>query len=59
MIKVITKHVWETTCRNCNSTLQYEYSDIKRKTVSDYTGDKETVKYIKCPVCLHDVSVKN
>ena len=48
----------ETICRNCGSTLQYVPRDIKERTVSDYTGDREIVRYIECPECNDRVTVK-
>ena len=50
--------VKETVCKNCGSTLQYVPRDIKERTVSDYTGDREIVRYIECPVCAHQATVK-
>lgn len=50
--------VKEVICRNCGSTLQYVPRDIKERTVSDYTGDREIVRYIDCPTCSHQVTVK-
>lgn len=50
--------VKETICRNCGSTLQYVPRDIKERTVSDYTGDREIVRYIECPECTDKVTVK-
>lgn len=50
----------EIVCNNCGSTLDYVPNDIKLKWVSDYTGDRERVKYIKyidCPVCDHNLQV--
>ncbi len=50
--------VKEIICRNCGSTLQYVPRDIKERTVSDYTGDREIVRYIECPECNEQVTVK-
>lgn len=63
MVTVVSKvpHqsvVKETVCRNCGSTLQYVPRDIKERTVSDYTGDREIVRYIDCPECNDRVTVK-
>ncbi len=63
MVTVVSKvpHqsvVKETICRNCGSTLQYVPRDIKERTVSDYTGDREIVRYIDCPECNDRVTVK-
>lgn len=48
----------ETICRNCGAVLQYVPRDIKQRTVSDYTGDRETISYIECPECDHQLTVK-
>lgn len=45
--------VKEVVCGNCGSTLQYVPNDVKTKTISDYLGDKDTIRYIECPVCNH------
>lgn len=63
MVTVVSKvpHqsvVKETICRNCGSTLQYVPRDVKERTVSDYTGDREIVRYIDCPECNDRVTVK-
>jgi ribosomal protein S27E len=50
--------VKEVICRNCGATLNYVPADIQNKSVSDYTGDRETVYFIKCPPCGHEVSVE-
>lgn len=49
--------VKEIICRNCGSTLQYVPRDVKEKYVSDYTGDKDLVRYIECPTCSHHVGI--
>ena len=50
--------VKETICRNCGATLQYVPKDIKEKIVSDYTGDKERIRYIECPPCNHHIVIR-
>jgi uncharacterized protein with PIN domain len=50
--------VKETICKNCGSTLQYVPRDIKERTVSDYLGDRDIIKYIECPECNDHVTVK-
>ena len=50
--------VKEVICRNCGATLNYVPKDIKEKTVSDYLGDKDYIRYIECPPCGHQVTVK-
>lgn len=63
MVTVVNKGphqsvVKETICRNCGCTLQYVPRDIKERTVSDYAGDREIVRYIECPECNDQVTVK-
>ena len=63
MVTVVNKGphpsvVKEVICRNCGSTLEYVPRDIKERTVSDYTGDREIVRYIECPECDEHVTVK-
>ena len=50
--------VKEAVCRNCGSTLQYVPRDIKERTVSDYGGGREIVRYIDCPTCSDRVTVR-
>jgi DNA-directed RNA polymerase subunit RPC12/RpoP len=50
--------VKEVVCSYCGATLEYVPADRKQKQVSDYIGDKETVNYIVCPPCGHEVEVK-
>jgi ribosomal protein S27E len=50
--------VKEVICRHCGVTLNYTPNDIQHRTDTDYTGGSETVYYIKCPNCTHDISVK-
>lgn len=57
MIKVLETKTWQCRCWQCRSTLQYEWSDVKPKRVSDYTGDTERRQYITCPVCQTDTAV--
>lgn len=63
MIKVIkdnTKETYYTRCKNCNSELEYEYSDV---TIIDVPISYHTDKRILCPVCgkdtLAELSVKD
>ena len=44
-------------CYKCGAGLSYTQLEVKNKTVSDYTGDRDTVHFIVCPVCSADVSV--
>jgi uncharacterized protein with PIN domain len=63
MVTVVSKQphasvIKETICRNCGCTLQYVPRDIKQRTVSDYLGDRDIIKYIECPECNDQVTVK-
>lgn len=58
MVTVVKKKVFDINCKECESDLRYEYDDIFKKKVMDYTGSSETLEFIKCPVCQHDVCVK-
>jgi RNase P subunit RPR2 len=60
MVKVVGKDesaVKRKTCFNCASVLEYTPSDVKERTVSDYTGSKDLVRYVICPNCNCNVSV--
>ena len=63
MIKVIkdnTKETYYTRCKNCNSELEYEYSDV---TIIEVPISYHTDKRILCPVCgkdtLAELSIKD
>ena len=43
--------VKEVICKNCGSTLNYVPADIKEEVHTDYGGGRDTVHFIKCPVC--------
>lgn len=62
MVEVVstTPHqsvVKEIICRNCGATLRYTPNDIKKRIESDYTGCKEQVRFIKCPLCGHEIYI--
>jgi DNA-directed RNA polymerase subunit RPC12/RpoP len=50
--------VKEVICHNCGATLQYTPNDVKEDYSTDYTGDKDYYKFIKCPPCRKKVVVK-
>lgn len=50
--------VKEVICCNCGATLEYTPVDIKESYSTDYTGDRDYYKYIKCPPCGNKVTVK-
>lgn len=63
MVKVISKEphpsvIKQIICKNCGSTLEYTPSDVKQRSVSDYLGDIDIVKYINCPECNHEVQTQ-
>lgn len=41
----------EVKCYNCKTVLSYVYSDMSFDLESDYTGCRERVARINCPVC--------
>lgn len=54
MIKILkdnTKETYYTRCKNCNSELEYEYSDV---TTIELSMSYHTDKRILCPVCGKD-----
>lgn len=54
MIKVLkdnTKETYYTRCKNCNSKLEYKYSDV---TIIEVPISYHTDKRILCPVCGKD-----
>lgn len=58
MIKVLrdnTKEIYYTKCKNCNSELEYEYSDV---TTIDIFGMYNTDKRIFCPVCSKETTAE-
>lgn len=48
----------ETGCPSCGSVLEYTMFDTSTKTVTDYTGGKEIIRYILCPKCGFEISVR-
>lgn len=50
--------VKEVVCRNCGATLNYVPKDIKERIEGDYTGGRDVYRYIECPPCGNQVSVK-
>lgn len=52
MVTVLNIGKKQTTCRKCNSQLEYTQHDVQRhETNHDYLGDFDIVYGIKCPVC--------
>lgn len=63
MVTVVNKQphasvVKEIICKNCGVTLQYVPRDIKERIERDYGGGSERVRYIECPECNDQVTVK-
>jgi len=59
-IKVVgddTSKMKRTTCLNCTAMLEYTMADTTIKVVTDYTGDKDTYRYLTCPRCNHTMTV--
>jgi len=50
--------VKEVICRNCGATLNYVPADVQERTESDYGGGRDIVKFIKCPPCGNQQTVK-
>lgn len=44
-------------CKKCGCTLQYVPNDVRTYTTSDYTGGKDTYRYIGCAKCRAKVHV--
>jgi len=47
----------QTGCPCCGAVLEYTLLDTEQKTVTDYTGGKETIRFIECPKCQFEISV--
>ena len=48
----------QVQCYHCKSVLEYVFTEIQTKVVVDYGGGRYAHRFIKCPVCSHDVGVK-
>lgn len=46
---------FKTSCPGCGAVLRYFEVDIKEGEESDYTGDKNTYRYIECPRCKREI----
>jgi len=49
--------VKQVLCRNCGVKLEYVPRDVQTGFNTDYTGCKDSYRYIKCPNCQHEVHV--
>lgn len=50
------RHWFKTDCPECGAILKYKRVDIKIKTVTDYTGDRDEIRYINCPRCNREIT---
>lgn len=50
--------VKEVICRNCGATLEYVPADVQTRIETDYGGGRDNVRYIVCPPCGHQQTVK-
>lgn len=62
MINIIASPKLITVCENCKSGLEYELSDVQKKTKAIYNGffraaDYIVKKYIVCPKCGSEVKL--
>jgi RNase P subunit RPR2 len=46
------------TCRNCASIIEYTQSETVTRWVSDYSGDREQIRELRCPGCGKEIQVK-
>lgn len=44
-------------CRKCRSILEYYPNEVQKYESYSYDGWSDTIRYIKCPVCLEDVII--
>jgi RNase P subunit RPR2 len=51
------KVIKRVSCDNCGARLEYVPMDVKSRAVS-CMGDTDTVSYIVCPQCQHNVTVR-
>ena len=48
----------QVTCRECASIIEYTLSETTTRLVSDYSGDREMIRELKCPGCGVAIQVK-
>lgn len=56
VVKILKKGYKKTKCTKCDSTLQYEETDVF--STSDYTGDSNNDRCITCPACGKGFRIK-
>jgi len=52
------REIRRCSCRNCASIIEYTLSETTTRWVSDYSGDRETIRELRCPGCGNNVEVK-
>lgn len=50
--------VKQAICRSCGVKLEYVPIDIKERVVQDYGGGHDTIRWIICPSCNNNVTVR-
>lgn len=55
IVEVVDSLKKEIVCYTCCTRLRYAPIDVHTKTVTDYTGDTEIVKFLECPSCTFPI----
>lgn len=55
MAKVTQKGVFQYTHKACKSTIEFELSELKPDSHTDYLGDTDYYRSLKCPACGEDI----
>lgn len=50
--------VRHVSCGNCASILEYTLKDTYTRVISDYGGGSDTYRFLNCPCCDEQISVK-
>ncbi len=61
MVSIVGKapeFVQQARCRQCASVLEYTRGEVKKRTEKDYTQCIDTIRFIICPSCGSEVTVK-
>lgn len=59
MVSVVTPPTGKpASCRECGAGLSYMPSDVRNGESTDYGGGREFYKYILCPCCGHQITVR-
>ena len=59
MVQVVSpQKPMQATCYKCKAELSFVFTEIQEKTVTSYPNDREYIKFIVCPCCQNEVSVK-